>query len=251
MEVRKKINEKFIESLKGYLQIYRFQNWVALASFISGGLIVFAISAYDKNLIKEDFVNFLPEIFIGGIVAVVLYGFITFFLRLSFQKKIDDKEQELYTQSSEFAISKLLDKDKDFYAMLIQINFKYLDEYYQQTQVQARNSFSLSAFAAVAGFATLIIGIFQFKGASAGNNVPLIIIVSGVLSEFIAAVFFYLYTKTIQKMSQYHENLMITQNINLALKIAREMTGEDKTKALAQIVDRLTLISRVENDKED
>jgi hypothetical protein len=63
---------------------------------------------------------------------------------------------------------------------------------------------------------------------------------SGVLSQFIAAVFFYLYNQTIIKMSQYHQKLVITQNISLALKITAEMDKDERAKSLTQLVDRLT-----------
>ena len=49
---------------------------------------------------------------------------------------------------------------------------------------------------------------------------PYVVTAAGILSEFIAAVFFYLYNKTIQKMREYHQKLVLTQNISLALKIS-------------------------------
>lgn len=64
---------------------------------------------------------------------------------------------------------------------------------------------------------------------------------AGILSEFIASVFFYLYNKTILKMSQYHQKLVITQNISLALKITDEMENEMKNKSLELLIDRLTV----------
>ena len=63
---------------------------------------------------------------------------------------------------------------------------------------------------------------------------------AGVISEFIAAVFFYLYNRTVLKMSQYHQKLVITQNISLALKISEDMDKDKKAKVQEMIVDRLT-----------
>lgn len=63
---------------------------------------------------------------------------------------------------------------------------------------------------------------------------------AGVLSEFIAAVFFYLYNKTILSMSQYHQKLVITQNIALALKITGELPDADRVRSQLALVEALT-----------
>jgi hypothetical protein len=42
-------------------------------------------------------------------------------------------------------------------------------------------------------------------------------------------------------MSQYHQKLVATQNINLALKISEGMSGEARVRAQEQIIDRLTV----------
>lgn len=63
---------------------------------------------------------------------------------------------------------------------------------------------------------------------------------AGVLSEFIAAVFFYLYNKTILKMSDYHQKLVLTQNISLALKISEDLPDAEKTKSKVFLIERLT-----------
>ncbi len=228
-----------------WIKIFKFQSWVATSYFLAGGALLFAIFSWGEELHQESFVDYLPQFLIGAIGALAIYAFATFFIRQRNHKKIEEIERSLSQNANNLAISRLTESEDDFYARLIQINFTHLNEYYLQTQIQAKNSFNLATFAAVVGFMTLLIGIFRFKGMPSGSeNIPLITVIAGVLSEFIAAIFFYLYTQTVQKMSQYHENLLKTQNINLALKIARELEGEDKVKALSTIVDRLTMLSK-------
>ena len=62
---------------------------------------------------------------------------------------------------------------------------------------------------------------------------------SGIITEFIAAIFFYLYNKTISSMSKYHNKLVISQNISIALKVADTLPEEDKTKAKNTIISEL------------
>jgi hypothetical protein len=42
---------------------------------------------------------------------------------------------------------------------------------------------------------------------------------AGVVTEFIAAVFFYLYNRTVRQMKDYHDSLLDVQNVLLALKL--------------------------------
>lgn len=126
----------------------------------------------------------------------------------------------------------------DFVTNLVKINFKYIDQYYLQTQQQADRSFSLSMWASVAGFAVVLIGVALaiFNGGPSAY----IATGAGLISEFIAAVFFYLYNQTILSMGNYHRKLVITQNIALALKISDDLPDMHKADVQAGLVKTLT-----------
>jgi len=131
------------------------------------------------------------------------------------------------------------DNDVDFFTKLVQINFKYIDQYYLQTQEQADKSFRLASFASISGFIILLIGIFMLftKSVDAAE----VTTAAGLISQSISAIFFYLYNRTILKMSQYHQKLVLTQNVSLALKTTEKMNPDTKAKSLEMIIDRLTL----------
>ncbi len=130
------------------------------------------------------------------------------------------------------------DLDKDFFNNLVKINFKYIDKYYLQTQIQADKAFSMSAIAAFIGFSVMIAGIVQMY---IGKLEPAYVTtITGVISEFIAAVFFYLYNKTILKMAEYHRKLVLTQNIGLALRITKDLPDEQRWSSQTALVDRLS-----------
>lgn len=96
------------------------------------------------------------------------------------------------------AAKKLQDQlDDNFVTNLVKINFKYIDKYYLQTQVQAEKSFLLSAISAMIGFAIIVVGIVLmfFDRASSAY----VATGAGTISQFISAVFFYLYNRTIMK----------------------------------------------------
>ena len=148
------------------------------------------------------------------------------------QKQIDKDIQQLHDQL----------QGEDFFTTLIRINFRYIDKYYLQTQVQADKSFRLSAIAASVSLIMIIsgIGMLFFNNADKTIEPAYITMAAGVLGEFIAAVFFYLYNRTISEMSNYHQKLVLTQNISLALKITESLPVTEKSKVQAKLISSLS-----------
>jgi hypothetical protein len=128
--------------------------------------------------------------------------------------------------------------EEDFFTKLVKINFKYIDQYYLQTQSQANKSFILTAVVAGIAASIIIAGVVLMYF---GKTTPAYVTAaSGILGEFIAAVFFYFYNRTITKMGQYHQKLVLTQNISLAMKIAEGLPQTERVQAQKELVLRLT-----------
>lgn len=127
---------------------------------------------------------------------------------------------------------------RDFVTNLVRINFKYIDRYYLQTQVQADKSFLFCLVAALVSFCVIIVGIVLMF-VDDKFNAALVTLAAGVLGEFNATVFFYLYNRTIAEMGDYHQKLVLTQNISLALKLTDELEPKTKSKAQLALIDSL------------
>lgn len=130
----------------------------------------------------------------------------------------------------------------DFFTTLIRINFRYIDKYYLQTQVQADKSFYLSAIGAVVSLLLILSGVAMLFFSKDPNTVTAATVTTaaGVLGEFIATVFFYLYNKTVSEMSKYHQKLVLTQNISLALKMAEQLPETVKSEAQVKLIECLS-----------
>lgn len=179
--------------------------------------------------------HFIPITFAAIGMTVFTAVYIAFFLAVGFRQRLRDVDFQLAKHGAEELQESIED---DFFNKLVKINFKYLDQYYLQTQEQADKSFRLTLFACFIGLAIIVTGIvMMFLDKTEPAYVTT---AAGVLSEFIAAVFFYLYNKTVQKMSQYHHKLVITQNISLALKISQELPEAEKPTAQIKLIDKLT-----------
>ncbi|WP_312901861.1 TRADD-N-associated membrane domain-containing protein [Chryseobacterium taichungense] len=231
LDVLKKKKELYQQRLKS--QSFTWWGW--LLSTLIGGIGGYSfISMNGFHPISVD--RLIPYIFIGILCGGFLYAYPMFTLRMIFSNALRRIELELVKHGTEELQENI---SENFFTKLVQINFKYLDQYYLQTQEQADKSFRLSSFAAISGLIIILIGILMMYS---GKTEPAYVTTTaGLLSEFIASVFFYLYNRTILKMSQYHQKLVLTQNISLALKITDEMKEEQKNKALELLIDRLTI----------
>jgi len=156
----------------------------------------------------------------GILVSISLYSFFIAIYVFLWKTKINKIKLELNAIGAK-ELKQNLDTEagEDFFTQLVKINFKYLDQYYLQTEEQADKSFWISEIVSIIGFIIIIIGIVLMCFREQ-HDAGYMATSAGILSEFISAVFFYLYNKTILKMSEYHQKLVLTQNISLALKTA-------------------------------
>lgn len=131
-----------------------------------------------------------------------------------------------------------INKKDEFFNRLVEINFKYLDQYYFQTKEQADKSFFLVITSGIIGLGIIIVGIvLVYKGEQKPGNIAA---TSGILIEFITAIFFYIYNKTILKTGEYHKKLVLSQNISLALKTTEDFQGKEKFELREKIISEIT-----------
>jgi hypothetical protein len=117
---------------------------------------------------------------------------------------------------------------KDYFDALVSINVDNLASYYSLVKTQTDKSFMVSLSMGVAGFILLIAGLaLGFSNSQRAAVITYISTGAGVLTEFIASVFFYLYNRTIRQMKGYHDSLLDVQNVLLAFKLV----GDTKVDA--------------------
>lgn len=174
------------------------------------------------------------EIVASLVASLVVGGITTLILQYLDESKIQIYKSRLISLGIEDAKKNV---DEDIYQNLIKISYKYLDEYYLQTRQQAQRGFLVTMCVSVMGAIIIAIGIVAMFF---GKTTPAYITTaSGVITEFVAAVFFYLYNRTISSMGDYHNKLVLSQNISIALKIAESLSDEAGERIKEHIVDEL------------
>jgi hypothetical protein len=204
--------------------------WCVTAAFF----IALSSTRREAETLEEYVFLILLSVFVG--LGVGTFYYIIWFLAKWILNFIIDKRVLVtgLTSKAEHLQDTL---ETDFFNNLVKLNFKYLDRYYLQTQIQANKSFIVSVAASLVGFSIIISGIIMMY---LGNTEPAYVTTgAGLISEFIAAIFFYLYNRTIVKMSEYHQKLVLTQNIALALKISQSLPETERIKTQMNLVDSL------------
>lgn len=213
------------------LQRKRTGKSVKLLFLLTAGIIMamsllFFFDSYNN-------VSLSSVILSAGISLSIAVFFVAYFALL-----LEMKESSLRRRILEYEAEHIKeDVEEDIFENSIKMSYKYLDQYYLQTREQAQRGFFVTVCVAIFGALLIGIGIVAMFLGLAQPSV--ITCAAGVITEFIAAVFFYLYNRTISSMSKYHNKLVLSQNISIALKIADSLPEEDKVKTKDLIVTEL------------
>ncbi len=179
------------------------------------------------------------KITIQGIVGSILIALIVTSIPVAFlAMMIESQETSLKRRILEYEAQNIKNEMKeDIFENSIEMSYKYLDQYYLQTREQAQRGFYVTIGVAIFGAILIGVGIVTMF---IGKIEPTVITcATGVLTEFISAIFFYLYNKTITSMSKYHNKLVYSQNISIALKVSDSLPAKDKIEAKNMIIKEL------------
>lgn len=190
---------------------------------------LFLIMHYDSNFRRID-------VYTVVISLILTFLFIAFFIaywNITIDVQITRyKRQVIETEITNIPENLELDIDKN----LIKLSYKYLDQYYLQTREHAQKGFIVTISVSIAGALVLAGGIIALF---LGETTPAYITTgAGIITEFVSSIYFYLYNKTVQGMSSYHNKLVLSQNIALALKLSNSLESNSDDAKL-KIIDEL------------
>jgi hypothetical protein len=110
-----------------------------------------------------------------------------------------------------------------YFDNLVKINVENLAAYYELVKIQTDKRFRASLTIAYFGASLLLIGLaVGFFRDSSASTITYISTGAGVLTEFIAGVFFWLYSRTVSQLHGYHDSLISVQNILLSFKLVSD-----------------------------
>jgi hypothetical protein len=163
-------------------------------------------------------------------------------LRLSARAAVDDAYlEDLRTRKrirERLLVPDVSKSEVPYFEALVSINVENLSGYYSQVRLHTNRSFKASLSTGLLGFLLLAVGLAI--GLYSNDRSVIVEYIStgaGVVTEFIAAVFFYLYNSTVRQMKEYHDSLLSVQNVLLALKLVGDTKQpSDRLKMIGQML---------------
>lgn len=116
-----------------------------------------------------------------------------------------------------------------------------LDSYYSLNRLHLQLSFWASLAALITGLAILVFGIFLiFNGSSEISGQ--LVTVGGVLTQFIGAGFFLLYSKNLKQLNVFYDKLIRHQDTTYAMGLAVHQLPDDRRPDVIETVISMLLM---------
>lgn len=117
---------------------------------------------------------------------------------------------------------------------------KKLDTYYGLNQLHLQLSFWASLAALLTGLVILVVGITLIFKGSAGLSGQLVTI-GGVLTQFIGAGFFFLYSKNLRQLNVFYDKLIRHQDTMYVMGLTLHQLPEDRRPEMLETVISMLL----------
>lgn len=237
--------------------IYYFLGAIGLLSTVVMlfGRQIFASSPFENFPIQAPLVTQAP---LMGFAFAAYSIFTAAYLAVMRQSRVASLRQELDVLRAKkrilyrggAALSET--SPRSYFDRLVDINVTNLEAYYGLVKIHTDNSFQVSIAAGCIGFLLIITGLIL--GFTNITNAPLISYLSagaGIITEFIAGVFFYLYNRTVRQLKEYHDSLIRVQNILLSFKIVGDTQDDERKNILLELMLKCLIATQPELVSED
>jgi hypothetical protein len=141
-----------------------------------------------------------------------------------------------------------------YFDSLVRINIENLAAFYVLVKSNTERSYKIALRICAFGFILMIVGLIMTLTDLSGPPIgSYIAIASGVLTEIIAGVFFYIYNRTTRQIRGFYDSLLTEQNILLSFKLMEASKDENEkakivSQMLANLMNKQSLASQSSND---
>ncbi|MDF9848394.1 hypothetical protein M2105_002942 [Paenibacillus sp. PastF-1] len=169
--------------------------------------------------------------------------------QVSIQAEIDALERQknrLESKATQSTIGNFGNVAKNntnlYFDTLVGINLRNLEDYYELVKVSNRKSFNASLAVSILGFLLIAGGLVASYIMDGAKDMAYIAGASGVMVEIVSGLMFYLYSKTILQLKEYHDSLLNVQNMLLSFKLFEDhKDSTENTEILKQMIEYLLI----------
>jgi hypothetical protein len=224
---------------------------LAILFFVAAGIYLTVV--YSNAVFNSPTINNIQQPS-GAFYLFVLFCFAGYFLIAaaigsmfaitSFQTEITSLKSQIDVWQTKKTIAiqfaKVTEKPT-YFESLVEINVLNLASYYELVKTHTDKSFRLTVRICLFGFfliaSGLVIGFVDYSNALL---ISITATASGIITDLISGVFFYLYNRTVQQMKEYHNSLINVQNILLSFKLIEDTEDkQEKAKIVGEMVAHL------------
>jgi hypothetical protein len=138
-----------------------------------------------------------------------------------FQARLNRQADDATEKTEDYAKKLESASGADMFKYLLLINVAAIEKYVAQTRIQAQISFRLCKRVALWSFVLIAAGVALAIYSTIWGNKELgaakLSALSGVITQFIAGVFFYLYNRTLQQFNLFGEKVSSAQRVAISL----------------------------------
>ena len=138
-----------------------------------------------------------------------------------FQARLNRQADDATEKTEDYAKKLESASGADMFKYLLLINVAAIEKYVAQTRIQAQISFRLCKRVALWSFVLIAAGVALAIYSTIWGNKELgaakLSAPSGVITQFIAGVFFYLYNRTLQQFNLFGEKVSSAQRVAISL----------------------------------
>lgn len=153
--------------------------------------------------------------------------------------EMNTPQEPVFYQAAEKALERLVDIKKDDVKGTAASQIELLSRFYDLALSQAQRSFRWALAAAVVGLVFFMVAILFSLTLGAGSDTAIVTLIGGAMIEFISAINFYLYNKTLSQLTLFQGRLETTQRFLLANSLTESLSDEYRDKVRAKLIIQL------------
>lgn len=215
---------------------------------VIGGLVFGILLVFLAYQIYEKIFDFpIGQMFvyaIGFLAFICFMASVSCFFDFKESKKMEKLEEEARREEKEF--SEIDSENRDLRAeKMFRMNQKELMRYYDMNLAQTKFLSGLGIMMIIFGILIVISSLYMYMSMD-GDKVPLFVgSLSGIVVDFIGAIFIKMYTKNIKAAVKFHAKFAESNNLLLANSIANKIR-DDKIRedTLSEISKNIVLTNK-------
>ena len=220
---------------------------------IIGGLVfgmILLFATYQiQNKFLESPVGKIIAYFVGFLAFIFLAVAVSSFFDYRESKKIEQLEEEARKEEKE--LFEIDFKKRDLRAeKMFRINQKELMRYYDMNLAQTKFLSVLGIIMIIFGVLIVAASIYMYSLTDADKALLFVGSVSGIVVDFIGAIFIKMYTKNIEAAVKFHAKFAESNNLLLANSIANKIVNSKvREETLSEISKNIIVAQKKRSDK--